>query len=291
MPALQEITKVAKQIASEAWNSHKDMIDLEELCEEKLKDSFPGISDLQISEILDDLLSKVKNYINKEISSCENKGTTPPYEFNDYPPNMLFSHSLKHKEDTRLAFLRKHHREIGTVMKQMNWRNFEYLCKHLLQINGVVKSFVTRGTKEGGIDFYGLLDIDKYLSGILLKDLKVRIIGQAKCHSKEVGEGWIRKFYTHLEDFLKKEGRGIKNLPKWFIEVKTPVIGIFAATSTFTKGAITYAKKKGILLREGDQITEDLIHSPKADGWFQRGENGNLIFKQELFMKSFSVLK
>jgi hypothetical protein len=283
-----EITKLAKEIAKDAWNSHKDMIDLERVCEEKLKHNFPLISNLQVPEIFEDLLSKVKYYINKEITSYVNKGITPTYEFNDYPPNMLLSHSLKHKEDIRLTFLRKHHRELGVAIKQMDWRIFEYLCKHLLQINGVIKSFVTRGTKEGGIDFYGLLDIDKSLSGILLKGLKVRIIGQAKCYSKEVGESWIRKFYTHYEDFLNTEGRGIKILPKWFIEIKSPVIAIFATTSTFTKGAVGYANKKGIILREGDQIVEDLLHSPKSDNWFQRSENGSLIFDQESFVSSFN---
>jgi len=282
-----EKSKLAKLISKEIWNSTQDQIDLYEYCAAKLKNTYPGLSKLQINDELDNIIAKVKFYINKRIEHCKKQGTTPEYEFNDYPPDILFRYSLKHREEPSLSTLRKQRPEILRAIKEMPWKKFEYLCKHILEINGVIKSYLASQHQEG-IDFYGLVDIDKYFPGVLFKGCKLRIIGQAKRLSKEVGPNWIRSFKTYLDDVHNKKEDVLKKFPAWFTEIKAPILGIFITTSKFTKGAFKYAKREGIILRNGEQIIEDLIKSTESQTWLSQDKNGRSTFDKNAFLQFFT---
>uniref|UniRef100_A0A7C3URU7 Restriction endonuclease n=1 Tax=candidate division WOR-3 bacterium TaxID=2052148 RepID=A0A7C3URU7_UNCW3 len=172
-------------------------------------------------------------------------------------------------------------------MKEMPWGDFEYLCLHILEINGII-NFSPTEKNQKGIDFCALLELDRYsLPGILLKGCRVKIVGQAKRFSREIGEGLVRNFKTFLEDVQEPKRDVIEKLPKWFKEIKSPILGIFLTTSKFTKGAIKYAQKEGIILKDGEQILEDLIKSPDSGKWVSTVENGKFIFNKNAFFDFF----
>lgn len=247
--------KIIREIGNQIWNSGEPNIDLENWCESVLKKHLPNISDWEICEVSENIERKVKSHLRREISRCKEKGITPRYEFSEV------SNALYRARDIRVD-------EVKSEIKNINWRNFEYLCKHLLEINGI-EAEVMRGTKEGGIDFYGLLRMQKFTQRVLLKGLEIRIIGQARHRSvdRKVGEPEIKLFAKQYCDFKSGRGRGQKAMPKWFRKLKSPIVGTFITNAECTKGAYTAAKEEGIILKGGDEIAEDLAHSPELAKW------------------------
>ncbi|MBM3239540.1 restriction endonuclease [Candidatus Poribacteria bacterium] len=281
-----------KEIANEIWNLSDETVDLESFCERKLKEFHPGISDLEIADDIDKLASQVKRQLDNKITSFRGKGVPPNFEFDDYLPYVLCRHRSNNDNNDWVIALRKYRNDIKSSIKNMDAIAFEHLCKHVLEINGIIKSFVTRPTKEGGVDFYGLLEMCNYTQGVLLNNMKLRIIGQAKHRSgdEKVGEKEIDEIRTKYSDFQSGQGTAIKVLPDWFTKTCTPVICIVITTTDFTRGARESAERDGIILRDGDQITEDIIHSPRLNEWFHTDKDGNRIFNQQLFLRSFSAI-
>jgi len=244
--------KIIREIVENIWKSQEQNIDLSYFCEKFLIEHYSSLSRLRIGEILDDLEPKVKAGIKRKITSCIEKGITPQYQFSEVDSSIYKVRSIQ-IEVTK------------TKLRNINWRDFELLCKPYLEINGVEDVEITRKSKEGGIDFFGILPVNP-IQGILFKDLKVRLIGQAR-HSetgRKISEEELQTFSKQLIDFKDGKGRGEKAVPAGFIISNTPVIGIFITNSEYTKGAQNVAKVEGIIIRDGDQIAEDLVLSPKA---------------------------
>ena len=250
--------KLIKKITDEIWDSGAQTINLRQWCAEELKKQLPHASSLEIYDILDSVVNEVKIQLRKRITASLEKGVTPRYKFSD-----AFPYLLRATKD--LQYLRM----IKSAIRNMSWERFERLCQHLLEINGIEEARVTRGSKEGGIDFYGLLRMDKYLSGVLLKGVEMRIIGQARhCSTRtKVGERELKVFAQECDDFKNDTGRAVQVLPEWFVHSQSPIIAMFITNTDFTKGACDLAERKGIIVRNGDQIAEDLISSPRVNEW------------------------
>lgn len=278
------LSKLAKEVVADILSSDKDRVSIEEYCRKKLEETCKGCSNLQIAEILSSLVEKVKYHFKKIEEDKYNRGVEPEYKLVEYPSDTLLRYDL-HGENG-LSYIKKYRKEILNTICKMNWRSFEFLCGHLLDINNIIISGVTGGTKEGGIDFYGLLEMNRFSTGVLLRDAKIKIIGQAKRYKNVVGHTEVRVFKTHRDELLQNTGNAIKKLPSWFIESKDPLLSILVVTTKFTRGAKTYAKKNNIILRDGEQVVEDLIKSTHAREWFSL-KDGTLIFDEVLFMKFF----
>lgn len=248
--------KIVREIASQIWDSREPIIDLECRCERLLREHLPDISDLQVCELSEDVVRKVKAHLRSAINDCREEGTTPRYEFSEV------GNGLYRARDIRVD-------EIKSRIKNINWENFENLCKALLEINGIEGAGITKKAKEGGIDFYGLLLMRRFATGVLLKGLEMRIIGQAKHRSAEgkIGEPEVKLFAKQCSDFKKGTGKGQKAVPDWFKKAKSPLLYMLITNSEFTKDADDAAKAEGIVLKNGDQIAEDLFRSPKVNEW------------------------
>lgn len=279
------LRKLVKEIVADILSSSKDKVSIEEFCKRKLQETYKDFSVLQIADALPPLVEKVKYSFDKINQDKVNRGIKPEYERQEYPPDMLLLYDSAHDENG-LSYVRKCRQEILDTLCKMNWRSFEFLCEHLLNINRIAISGVTGGSKEGGVDFYGLLQMERFSAGVLLRNVKIRIIGQAKHYKDVVEHTEVRVFKTHRDDLLQNTGNAIKKLPSWFIESKDPLLSIFIVMTKFTKGAKSYAKKNNIVLRDGEQIVEDLIKSTNAREWFSR-KDGTLTFDEALFMKFF----
>jgi len=249
--------KIIREIGEQIWNSTEQVIDLEDWCESLLKKHLPDINDWEICEVSEDVERKVRSHLKREIAHCREKGSTPRYEFSEV------SNVLYRARDIRVD-------ELKSKIRSINWRNFEYLCKHLLEINGIEGVGITKRSKEGGIDFYGLLRMHKFTQGVLLKGLEIRIIGQAKHRSadRKVGEQEVKLFAKQCCDFESGKGRGQKAVPEWFRKLKSPIVGAFITNAECTEDAYSAAKEEGIILKDGDQIAEDLVHSSELAKWF-----------------------
>lgn len=277
---------LAKNIYKEILNSTQDKIIIDEYCFSKIKKEFSNMSDLQITDELDEIVKRVKSLITKRIEYCKNKGIAPEYEFNDYPPNVLLRYGFKHKESVLISFLRKKSNGLYEAIDCMSWKSFEYLSKYLLQINGVNPIELTKINQEG-IDFCGLYDISKGSYSIIIPNkFKIRIIGQVKHYSKKIKPKLIRAFNTYCEDVKNEEKEIIKDLPNWFTNEKTPILGIFITTSDYTSNATKYAKKEWIILKNGEQVIDSLIRSPFSNNWVKK-KGRKLTFDKISFLNSF----
>ena len=273
-----------RQIASEIWDSGARNVDLLKFCEGKIKELKPNITDLEIADDIDSIVSRVRRQVEKKIRSFREKSVPPKFEFDDCLPNIL----RRYRSDKNNNWIREYQTQIRRAMKVMNPTSFEYFCKHILECNGIV-SYVTQHARDGGVDFYGLLEMHNYARTVFLRSVKLRIIGQAKRYSgnNKVGEGGIDEIRTKYSDFKAGRGRAFKILPNWFKESNYPLILMVVTTTGFTTDAEKSAALDSIILRDGDQITEDIIHSPKVEEWFELDKHGNRKFSRELFLKSF----
>ncbi|MBA7468207.1 hypothetical protein ES707_03448 [subsurface metagenome] len=277
--------KDIRSLADEIWNSSEDVIKLDRWLSQKLRTDF-NLDNLSICEILDELKAKIDALIERKISNYRNRYLPPKYKFDDFLSNTLVV-TPELKKEPNLSFLRQVSSQIRVAISKMSWRKLEYLGKYLLEISGASVAEVTRATKEGGIDFYGVFEYPT--NRVFLKDLKIRVVGQAK-HSAtnaKVGENAVRNFVKHYEEFQAKSGMATKVLPPWFINMKAPILGVMITNTDFKRNVRSYAEQNGIITREGDQIIEDIIHSPRSKNWIDKDKGGRLIFDSESFLHSF----
>jgi len=280
-----DLNRLAKIVIDEILSSDKDRVNIEEYCRRKLEETCVGLSVLQIADMLPSFVEKTINHFKRIDKDKRSRTIKPDYELAELPPNTLFRY-----EANGLSYARRHRKEILNAICEMNWRSFEFLCAHLLNTNKITKSGVSRGTKEGGIDFYGLLEMRLFSTMVFLKGAKIRIIGQAKRYTNKVNHKEVRVFRTHKDDLLAKKGNAAKKLPPWFVESGFPVLSILMITTKFTKGAKKFAEENGIVLIDGEQVVEDLTKSKNVREWFSR-KNGTLAFDKVAFIRFFEKQK
>ena len=286
-----KINKLAKDIFENGiLKSKKEKIDLNILCSEKIKIKQPKINELQISDHSEQLIKKITQYVNKRKNNCESQGLRPEYEFADYSSTILLRCGINCGESPAIYFLRKNNKELFKTINKMSWNYFEKFCKKLLEINNISKIELTKKNAEG-VDFCGLYPLGKYFhSTIIPANFKIRIVGQIKHWSKKVNPKEVRSFSTYCTDIKNGEKTAIKDLSEEFKENKAPILGIFLTTSSFTKSALRFAEKEWIILKNGNQIVEDIINSPNINKWV-KNKGDKLVFDKDLFLKSFETSK
>lgn len=245
-----------ESFAREIWQSQENQIDLVEWVEKRLKKRSPKLNDLQVNDLLDDTIAKVKARLLKRIRLCKEAGQVPTYEFSQTLPDLIIRSA-----DLSPAEIK----EAKSKVRKMERTEFEELCLRILELNGLQSIEVTGGIKEGGIGFCGLLRMDKYSSGAFLKGLQIRVVGQIKHHSEstKVGVTEIRAFSQNCSAIRDGVGQAVEALPSWFIALKSPVLPMFITNTSFTSGAHRIAEQEGIVTKNGDHIATDLSYPPK----------------------------
>jgi hypothetical protein len=230
-----------------------------------------GKTELEAIALAEKMLPRVRALLSEKIQNYERKRVTPNFRFSDSSNNRLVGILISEKEEQiRLKF--KHRKELSSLINNLKWEKFESLCACTLQLCGFEKYQVGKGTKDGGLDFFGLYPLQslvKYKG--FLTDMRLRVFGQAKHRSRASVTGdEVRSFYTHYKDFLDEKGTAYtyvsQNWP-WFLEAKGPLAPMIITNRRFEKGAEEFADRKGIIIREGSQIVEDIIQLSKIETW------------------------
>lgn len=286
----KEVFRKAKKIAKdieEKISSTTDKINLDKYCEEKIGSWYKNLSSFQISEISEKLVKKVKFYLQKKADDIKfSQRTTPSYAIPQFS-NTVFRYDVLHREDSVYSLIIENRRKILKTLHKMPWKAFEFLCKYLLETQDLRRVEVNPTSR--GADFFGIIEMEKFSEGILLKDAKIRVFGEAKRHSGKIGESEMIKFCKRYEDLVEGKKSIIRKLPKWFVDTKYPVLGMFITTSEFTRDAKSYVRDDdhSIILIEGEQIIEDLLKVQEVrDLWFTR-KDGKLTFDVTLFINYF----
>jgi hypothetical protein len=271
----------ASEIVQLIISQNEELIELDE-CLYKLLIKEYDLSDLEALAQSERILQRVKLLISKSIEESKSRGVTPKYVFssNDDLRLILFSEKFREKEIAEIIV--KNRDKIYNAIKELTWRQFEYLCELLLKTYGVENTKVNRGNKEGGIDFFGLYALSNGKNR-LESSIKLRIFGQAK-HGEDrvVIADELDSFIKKIRDFRNGKGYGLTILPQEFRNSPHPILPFFITNGKIQKGGKNSAKEDGIVLIEGDQISEDLIKSQYWTKWLSMGE-----FNKEKFKKYF----
>ena len=123
--------------------------------------------------------------------------------------------------------------KVLNILKSITPKQFENLCKRLLRELGFEKVVVTGASRDGGIDGYGIVKLNKIIS--------YNIAFQAKRYDKTVGSPDIRNFRGSLDGKAQQ--------------------GVFITTGTFTQDAKDEANRDGVIsidLIDGHKLVEFL---------------------------------
>ncbi|MDI6735943.1 MAG: restriction endonuclease [bacterium] len=282
---IEEIEEIAKEILE----SEYERIDLSEYCLSKTKSLLPKAPRIQLSERSDEMQEKLGKHSRKIINSYHKRGLPPPYDFGKYSPDILICYSRIKDESIPIAALRRQLKRVKEAIKEMDWHDFEHLCKHILQNTIGHNIYVNRGTKEGGVDIYGILELGTYIPGILFRNAKLRVLGQAKKWSNNVGPDTIDELRTKYNDLLQRSGQAYNILPEWFKSINESVISLVITSSTFTVEAKKSANIENLtmILIDSDEIVEMIIQSPNANQWLVQNEKGQFEFDKRKFINTF----
>jgi restriction system protein len=117
------------------------------------------------------------------------------------------------------------------VLKSVTPKGFENICKELLREHGFENVHVTGGSHDGGIDGYGTLELNPFVS--------FKVLFQCKRYKGSVGRSQVGDFRNAMI------GRAEK--------------GIILTTGTFTNEAIKEANRDGappVELVDGEKLVE-----------------------------------
>jgi hypothetical protein len=118
-----------------------------------------------------------------------------------------------------------------------------------------------RGSKEGGVDVFGILDPSHFLHPAVWKGSRLRVFCQAKKGS--VGEPIVRLLNNDLRELAEGRGRAFGLLPEHMKKLNSVVLGGIFSAKGFTKDAETFARNHGLFLVDPDRIVEVLLTSRK----------------------------
>ncbi len=145
----------------------------------------------------------------------------------------------KEKEATPPEFEVDNNSNLLSVLQSLSPSGFERLCRELLREHGFENVVVTGGSHDGGIDGYGTLELNPFVS--------FKVLFQAKRYKGSVSRAQVGDFRNAMI------GRAEK--------------GIILTTGTFTTEAIKEANREG-----APQI--ELIDGEKLIDMFERVELG-----------------
>jgi len=216
----------------------------------------------QVGENYEDVLDALRRRIAEEKA----RGLTPRFDFSTWDSNKVIGCGFIGNSTgaERFSRLRQRQRDqiLGTLQK-MNDYGFQVFCADTVSRMGFRNVGVGPHGKDGCIDFYGLLDLAQLQSTRLLGAIRVRMVGQAKRFEQPVPPKEVNHFEKKIEDFEHGANAAARKVaPDWLKDSRLPLIRMFFTSSYLTRGedgaAIT-AERSGMIVREGDQLAEDLI--------------------------------
>lgn len=169
----------------------------------------------------------------------------------------------------RLGFLD----ELKVFINGITWEQFEAFCEYVVGLYSPKDIGLGQKTRDGGLDFYAIFLLSSiqrsqwwYTTAMhgrpgtwkgLFDPLEVRVFGQAK--HRKVDEKEVNDFSMKLKDFRGGQGMAIQKLPSSFVQSSSPLLPLIFTNRAFTGPARKRATNELIVIRDGDQIAQDII--------------------------------
>lgn len=242
-----------------------------------------GINQHKIMRKLDSDLKHIEKILIKKIDNCVKREVIPNYDFVRPSTKILKGCFLTEREETRYLLLYRN--QIRKVINELDWRGFEKFSCYILKLYRFEKYAVGKGTKDGGLDFFGYKPHSTGLKyGGLLNSLNTRIFGQSKHYDSNVGEPEVHKFFSQYWGFERSQDRAFEYVSQhetWFIEIEGPISAVMMTNRFFSDNAQSLAKRRGIILRDGEQLVEDLIHLHDKEPWLKINDDYTVEFEKD----------
>jgi len=271
---VQRINALADEFADAIWQ-RTDRVQLVEIVEQLLIEKGYSDNDPEIIDNFDRLKRLVSQGLTRRIFSANSSGLKPRYRFADFDDDYLIPLTTIAEDELR--------NDVAGAIGELSWRAFERLCAAVLAIHGA-RSLTASGSKEEGIDIFGLLSIRDLCELDFWYGTDLRIAGQSK--KGIITEPMVRLFARDLESLRQGQGRGFAQSPIWFKNAVSPVVGFMFTSSTVARTAKSWADSKGIVIKGGRQLVEVLVkaHKPvKGFGYLQ----DELVFDKRRFLEHF----
>jgi restriction endonuclease Mrr len=239
--------------------------------------------DPTVDEFIKSYIHLFQRRINKEIEAYNEFKSYLRFSWAEDDSDVLVGSAVIHKKDTEKEV--EYKTKLGNaflledILANLEPDLFEQLCKRILAQLGCQHVGQTRTSGDGGVDFYGTLQITEINENPLvtqfniLPGVKIHFVGQAKRYRdfNFIRPHHIREFLgsSVLLEFIQawdiQEELTIKNLPAKYLAPRDPTIWIFFSTSFATFNARKLTRRLGIHFQDGEDIARWLALNPLAD--------------------------
>lgn len=218
-------------------------------------------------EWVDENRSNFSDEIDRKQAAAQAEGVFYPLEvfgsFREYVRGSCFPDPSL---DPVIQEARKRRGEYSQARKELeaiNWREFEILSKVVVEKMGALDAKFSPRSDDGGIDFYGRLELEGRLDdplplGGVDRRLRVWLVGQSKHYpEREVGPGDVRELVGAVE--LARTGGAPQRWEEFKLRPFDPVAYLFFTTGSFSSGAKNLLEKSGVVTMNGDQLATFLV--------------------------------
>lgn len=161
-------------------------------------------------------------------------------------------------EERRIRSNRLHISAIHSALRALSPAQFEHACTAILRLMGCVEPQTSPRCDDGGIDFYGRLELKGRLDngspyGGLDSRVGLWLVGQAKHYpDRPIQTAHIRELVGSVE--LARTGGAIHMWQGLHLRPFDATIQLLFTTGTFSSGALLLLDKTGIVAMSGLQL-------------------------------------
>lgn len=282
----------ASQIADQIliYLRSEKKIKLYDAIEKFIRENDPNQASSSITDQAESYMIKVRNQLEKRLRQWEERKLHPQFRWGEIDSNIIisfFEQGMVNGEEPEESKYRLTE-ELNDYLFAIDPIMFEKLGHKLISLTGS-QSFITRSSKDQGIDFGGIIQvtppkglIDFHITERIFQNLSIRLVGQAKRYKHDISVHEIRELAgTGHINIIEKVSQKHPFDPV-IQKLRDPALLLsfmFIATSKFSRDAQILAKDIGMILMDGTQISQALLHMKigckrNTSGYWELDEKG-----------------
>lgn len=247
---------------------------LEEVC--RAAGWFDGLSDEEIVERCGQWLARFYAKLKTELDSRNADGRLVRYDFNSSDVQFIQGSCFPEPGDSDALKEAKRRRAPGSeylaAIQSVSPRQFEGVCRGVLELLGCKKPSLTRAANDQGIDFFGVLSLEGLLGkGFGLPNVdrvfKAWLVGQAKQYSGRVSTNELRELAGSVQlaraNVYSDGGTALANLR---MRIFDPVFYLFLTAGGLTVDTRRLASRSGIIAIDGESVAALLADAKIGEG-------------------------
>lgn len=213
-------------------------------------------------ELADPLLSDIRKRVIESQAEAERQGVAWIFELygseDEYLRGASTADPTLGESERQTRARRAHVPLIRAELARLAPLDFETACARILQLMGCASPRTSSPGNDGGIDFYGRLELEGRLDnvspyGSIDRRVGVWLIGQAKNYPiRKIQTAHVRELVGSVE--LARTGGAIHKWPGLSIRPFDAVTQLFFTTGDFTTGATRLFENSGLVAMNGEQL-------------------------------------